>query len=141
MKKNKRNLLLCAFFIILAIAFTIVVKFVDVQPTGASNTDIITPLLDVISVVTPTLTITGNQAKAVTSVYTRKNCKISLSMKLQKKSGSEWKTVKTWSTSNENTTILRLSQTYSIDAGSYRVYSVVIADGEKVEETSPVRTR
>lgn len=108
---------------------------------AASNTDIITPLLDVISVVTPTLTITGNQAKAVTSVYTRKNCKISLTMKLQKKSGAEWKTVKTWSTSNENTTILRLSQTYSIDAGSYRVYSVVIADGEKVEETSPVRTR
>ena len=40
MKKNKRNIILCAFLIILAIAFTLIVKFVNVQPTGVNNTDI-----------------------------------------------------------------------------------------------------
>ena len=106
---------------------------------AATGTDIISPLYDVIITAKPTLTITDNQAKAVTTVSARKKCDISITMKLQKKSGSSWTTIKTWSSSKEDTAFLSLSQTYTVNTGSYRVYSAITAGGEEASVTSTVQ--
>ncbi len=127
--KKIRVFLLLFCFIILGVNNTIYAE-------AETNIDIIQPRYAYIKNHSATLTISNNQANAATRVTSLKACDLSITMKLQKKSGSSWITVKTWTTSKENATILTLNKTYAVGSGTYRVYSTVSAAGEKAYPTS-----
>ena len=85
--------------------------------------------------------ITGDQALMDTQIAAKKSSNLSITMKLQKKSGTTWTTVNTWSTSKEGVYSLSLSKTYTISSGTYRLYSTVSAGDETKVLISNSQTR
>jgi len=86
------------------------------------------------------LGISGGTADCVTNVRLISKGNISISMKLQKKSGSSWQTVKTWSKSGTDVLLLKLSKSCSVSKGTYRVHTVINADGEKITKNTSSKT-
>ena len=84
--------------------------------------------------VTPRLSISGGNASVSTSVSGAGINKISLTMKLQKKTSSGWDTVKSWSASKESSS-LSLSKSASISKGTYRTYAKVTCTKSGKNET------
>lgn len=66
--------------------------------------------------VTPRLSINNDSACCSTTVSGSGISKISVTMKLQKKNSSRWKTIKTWTASRESTS-LTLSKSASVSKG------------------------
>lgn len=100
------------------------------------NDEMITPMYTTIKTTRSSLSITEKTARATTSIETKSKCNISITMKLQKKSGTSWTTVKTWEKSADNAISLRLTKDYTVSSGTYRVRSVVKAGSEQATITS-----
>ena len=132
MKKSiKRFLLVC----LLAISVCN-----PIYTEAATSSDMITPYYVNIQNAEAFLTLNGSQAIAETKIYTKKKLDISITMKLQKKSGSSWTTVKTWTESKKDSVILNVNKTYTISSGTYRIYSTVSAGTETITLISSTKT-
>lgn len=87
-----------------------------------------------------TLSITDGVVTATTNVTTLRKCDISITMKLQKKSGDYWLTIKTWTGSATSATGLKLSKTYNVPSGSYRVSSTIVSGADTITKNSATKT-
>lgn len=128
-----KKMIILFFFITLTLSFTHTTY-------AAVNTDIIRPLYVTILKANSEIEITNNTASVKTSVTSKKQCKLSITMSLQRKSGTSWKTLKTWTASKENARTLTLSKEYSVNSGTYRVKATVSAGDESTIITSATKT-
>lgn len=87
------------------------------------------------TVVRPTLSISGGTAKSGVTVSGKKISKISVTMKLQKKSTSGWTSIKTWKASKEGSTF-SISRDASVSKGTYRTYAKITCSKGGVSETN-----
>lgn len=127
----------------LSILFLCFILFAFIPNTyvnAAVGDELISPLLSTINSTTAFLTLSNKQATATTKVITKKTCDITITMKLQKKSGSSWTTIKTWKETKKNTALFSLVKTYTVSSGTYRVYSSVTAGNESNTAISDVKT-
>lgn len=86
------------------------------------------------------LKIEGGTATAFSSVTAKRVCRIVTMMKLQKKEGTTWDTVRTW-TAASDTGILDLTKTLNLtNRGTYRVYTEFDVAGEELSITSDSKT-
>ena len=86
------------------------------------------------------LTISGSTANCVGEVWaysTSSSCTIS--MKLQKKNGSSWTTLKTWSDDGNGSATM--SESYTISSGTYRVKVSGTVAGESYSVTTGNKTK
>lgn len=87
-----------------------------------------------------TLTISGGNVTATTSVKMLRKSDIAITMKLQKKAGEYWLTIKTWEGSKENALSYELSKPYTVASGSYRVQAVIKAGADSITKNSATKT-
>lgn len=107
---------------------------------AAVNENEISPFFTMISKATARLFNSDGTLTLQTEVTAKKTCDMSIVMNLQRKSGSTWTTVKTWSVSEKNVNVLKLKKTYSVPKGTYILSATVSAGGEKATVTSETRT-
>lgn len=134
MKKRIRQYTLLICLVLVTLGNTFYVE-------AAVGTDVIQPYYTYILSAANELEITGDQALMDTQIAAKKSSNLSITMKLQKKSGTTWTTVNTWSTSKEGVYSLSLSKTYTISSGTYRLYSTVSAGDETKVLISNSQTR
>lgn len=87
------------------------------------------------------LSISNGTATGYTSVDTLKKCDISITMKLQKKTGEYWLTIKTWEISKTNALSLEITKNYTIPSGTYRIQSKVVSGEDTITKTSPIKIK
>lgn len=134
MKKRLLSMLLCS--LILCMTFSTII-----YASTNNNSETVQPRWTTLSTVNASLTITDSNAYCKTTVTTGSRCTITATMKLQKKSGSSWVTVKTWTGSATDAVRLSLGKNYTISSGTYRVYSTVSANGETATAISASKTK
>lgn len=87
------------------------------------------------------LSMLDGKADCVATISTKKKSNISITMYLQKKSGSTWSNVKTWEKTAKDVMALSLTKNYTVSKGTYRVKAVMKAGSETVTETSTSCTK
>lgn len=107
---------------------------------AAVNENEICPFFTTISKATARLENSDGSFTLETQVIAKKTSDLSIVMNLQRKSGTTWTTIKTWSGSKDNANVLKLNKTYSASKGTYRISATVSAGGEKTTVTSETRT-
>lgn len=86
------------------------------------------------------LTISGNTANCYGGVQAYSaGSSCTISMKLQKKNGSSWTTLKTWSDDGNGSAAM--SETYTISSGTYRVKVSGTVAGESYSVTTGTKTK
>lgn len=81
------------------------------------------------------LTISGSTANCYSKLTAQKSSSLKIKMTLQKKSGSTWSNVQSWSTSKTGTS-LTLSKTKTVTSGgTYRLKVTFTAGSETVSQT------
>ncbi|MCI8483636.1 MAG: hypothetical protein HFH41_04770 [Lachnospiraceae bacterium] len=86
------------------------------------------------------LKIDGNTAYCNAEVGAKKVCALKITMRLQRKNGDSWYTVKSWS-SSKTAGGLDLTGSYTlVTRGSYRVYAIFDVGGEPLTYTSTTKT-
>lgn len=96
----------------------------------------------VIRTCSSSLAISGSTATCAGtgSAYASMASSVKLNMYLQKKNGSSWESVTSWSTTASSSTAI-ISKTYTIGSGTYRVKIVCTAGGETVTVYSLTKTK
>lgn len=135
MKKRWKQLILTLCLILCVFGNTV---YVD---AATQDSAIAQPLYTSIQTASAALSISGTTATATTCVTAKSQCTIIIHMNLQKKSGTTWTTIRTWSSTKMNAYSLNMSQTYTVSSGTYRIYSTVTAGGETAYVTSPTKTK
>lgn len=109
---------------------------------GRYNYSIISPQYIYINNASSVLTISDGTATIKGSVQkTPSGGKISLTCILQKKSGSSWSNVKSWSDSSSTAPSVHISEKYSVSKGEYRVEANYSVSGENGTESSTVYSK
>lgn len=129
---RKLALLMCIIMLVLGNTFYV---------EAAADTTIIQPYYTYILTVTNELEISGSQALIDAKVTSQKKSDLSIEIKLQKKSGTTWTTIKTWSTNKDGAFILTLSKEQAISSGTYRLYTTFCAGSETKIDISKTRTK
>lgn len=112
-----------------------------VKAATAGGGEVVSPLLEIINNATASLAINGSTASVQSTVVTYSKCDIEITMRLRKKSGVEWVTVKTWTKSADNVRTLSMSKEYTVSSGTYKLFSTIDAGGERLTCTSPSKTK
>ena len=137
---------ICRTTMMFVAAFFLVIKFGNVQAATTNNqfhkkeAMIIQPFYEDTRRVSVNLKLSDSIATAVTRVDTLKKCGIAITMKLQKKSGKYWLTIKMWEKNKSNAVSLEVSQNYNVAKGTYRVQSVIASGADTITKTSPTKT-
>lgn len=134
MKKKMAVLLLASLLVFTAVPIT------QARGVDASfQEDVVVPFYQYISVLSSSLSI-GKTGGAISSgnVYYSGAYDSTLSIELQRKNGSEWSVVKSWSESFTGRGSHSLEEKYYVTSGNtYRVVATaLIKDGNKVLETA-----
>ena len=116
--------------------------------TGSSNiyteaaviSNIIQPYYTTILNATAKITNTDGLFTVQTQITAKQKSDLSITMKLQKKSGTSWVTVKTWTESKADAVLLKISKTYTVSKGTYRISSSVSAGSETATVNSTTVT-
>ena len=106
---------------------------------------VIQPQYEIINSIAAGLTI-GSDGKSVSSaklMTTISGSDCYLTVDLQQKSGSQWKTIKTWTASKLNGVIVTLEKDYYVVHGSYRVKATGTVENSSlnVQETAEIYSR
>lgn len=87
-----------------------------------------------------TLKIEGATAYVFSTVTAKRVCRVSTMMRLQRKNGSTWETIRTWTATSDKGT-LDVYETVSLTKrGTYRVYTEFDVAGEELTYTSDSKT-
>ena len=114
----------------------VVVGLVPCYAASNEGVDIIQPLLVEVRTARASGSVSNNVFKAKTTVTTLNKTTISVTMKLQKKSGTSWITVKTWNKTQTGSNYLLYTEEYTVSSGTYRVYSEITAGADSITRTS-----
>ena len=112
------------------------------KPISASDIPIITPQYTYINSASSLLTISDGTATIKGSVQKTPSGKnISLTCTLQKKSGSTWTKIKSWSDSSSTAPSVYISQKYTVSKGEYRVKATYSVNGTNGTESGTVYSK
>ena len=114
----------CLFLAVLIIFTLAVPAMAEEMDTAMPETEEVTPRLSTISMTSVTISINDSTGIASCDVlcYAKSNYTIEIVCKLQRKVGSTWTTLKTWSTTG--TTLASLSEIWAVSRGyTYRAYA------------------
>ena len=137
------NSLLIVVLLLTGVLLMLSLSIVSVTPTFAAsieNVNTIQPLLVEISAARASGSVSNNVFKAKTTVTTLNKTTISVTMKLQKKSGTSWITVKTWNKTQTGSNYLLYTEEHTVSSGTYRVYSEITAGADSITRTSSTIT-
>lgn len=110
------------------------------QPTALRGDYGIQPYYENAASIAAVLSINGSTAYCTAEVAAKKVTSIKVTMRLQRKNGSSWYTVKSWSESTTSSGKV-MSKSYTlVTRGSYRVYAIFDVGGESLTYTSPTKT-
>lgn len=130
----------------LLIAFSIILISIPVMASeitvNRSNSPIILPQYTYINSASCTLTISDGIATVKGTVQKTPSGKtISLTCILQKKSGSSWTDMTSWTESSSTSLSVHISEKYSVSKGEYRVKANYSVSGSGGTETGTVYSK
>lgn len=131
---------------IIMLLFTAMMLFMNVENAYACNLintreGNINPMYVTLSDAFANLSISDGKAICTAVVKAQKKEKLSITMYLQKKSGTTWTNVKTWEKTAEDAINLSLTKNYTVSKGTYRVRAIMKAGSETVTKTSTSCTK
>ena len=126
---------------VLVMCITMLVLGNTVYAEAATDTTIVQPYYTYILAVTNELEISGSKALIDAKVTSQKKSDLSIEIKLQKKSGTTWTTIKTWSANKDGAFSLTISKEQTISNGTYRLYSTFCAGNETKIDISETWTK
>lgn len=105
------------------------------------NTEIVSPLYENAKDGNVTLNIADSTATCKAYIKAYRKIDLSITMYLQKKSGTTWVNVKTWEKTEEDVANLSLTKNYTVSKGTYRVRAIMKAGTEIITKTSKSCTK
>ena len=132
MKRTMKRAVSIVLTCLMLVACALPVFAEDEQVDEQSITDVRYSTID-----TPyaSLSISGSTASCYSKLTAKRSVSLKIKMTLQKKSGSTWSNVQSWSASKTGTS-LTLSKTKSVTSGSsYRLKVTFAAGSETVSQT------
>lgn len=105
------------------------------------NTDVVSPLYENAKDGNAALNISDSTASCQTYIKAYRKTNLSITMYLQKKSGTTWTNVKTWEKTAKDVANLSLAKNYTVSKGTYRVRAIMKAGSETVTKTSASCTK
>ena len=110
----------------------------SIYADAATNVEGVQPFYTNILSVTADVVNENGELALQTKIITRYKSELSITAKLQKKSGTSWTTVKTWNSSKTSAMSLTISESYVASKGTYRLMSTASATRETNTETKTV---
>ncbi len=138
MKAKRRVTKMIAALLIMVIGVGFYTPVHAEQIGGVENE--ILPMYENIVNETVALSISDGTAKCNAYVTCRNSSNITITMTLQKASGSSWNAVKTWSGNDSAVKYFYLSKTRAVTSGKYRVKAVFKVGSETVTKYSSIKT-
>ena len=134
----KRKKIFVVLLSIVSILFTSIP--VNAQENFAGND--VELLYENIVTATTTLSIpTSGDAICYAKLTCQTSKSLKIEMSLQKKNGSTWTTIKTWTKNDTSGITLSLSETKSLSSGSYRLKTKFTCGNEVVTKNSATKTK
>ena len=142
MWKKIVNTIKISLLIIISCVFISTPALAGEKTINTSNIPIITPQYTYINSASSLLTISDGTATIKGSVQKTPSGKnISLTCTLQKKSGSTWTNVKSWSDSSTTDPSVYISEKYTVSKGEYRVKTNYSVSGTNGTESGTVYSK
>ena len=110
----------------------------SIYADAATNVEDVQPFYTNILSVTADVGNENGKLALQTKINTRYKSELSITAKLQKKSGTSWTTIKTWNSSKTSAISLTISESYVASKGTYRLTATASATRETNTETKTV---
>lgn len=111
--------------IILIIGVVLLASNNIVYAEAATDTGIVQPYYTTISSAEADISNNSGVLTLDTKLVAKQKSNLSITMKLQKKSGTSWTTIKTWNASKSSAYSLSINETYTVSRGTYRIASTL----------------
>lgn len=109
--------------------------------TEKVSTGVMVPCYENISNAKISIEITGNNATCYATVASRSVQDIKITLTLQKKSGTSWTNITSWTTSKNDAKACSLTKTKSISTGTYRTKAILKCGNETITKYSGTKTK
>lgn len=111
-----------------------------VQPQAIGGSHMVQPYYVNAAVISAALKIEGNTAYCNAEVGAKKVCRVTVTMRLQRKEGGSWFTVSSWVETSTNG-VKNMTKSFTLTKrGTYRVYAKFDVAGEQLSYASPSKT-